>query len=82
VIAPSAPSAASLVAIAEALFREAVERYGQSYNSPFPEGLSTREAVAAWLRERAKTFTGRAHPPGCMVVLSGINCTEAKPPGT
>lgn len=65
----------------ESLFREAVERYRQQYAHRCRRGGATREAVAEWLRASAKTFADRVtHPPGCMIVLSGINCTQQNRP--
>ncbi|GLY63470.1 TetR/AcrR family transcriptional regulator [Amycolatopsis taiwanensis] len=61
----------------ESLFHAAVERYGQRYGQEFPDRVTAREAVAAWLGSSAKAFTDRsAHPPGCMIVLAGVNCTQ------
>jgi AcrR family transcriptional regulator len=64
----------------EALFREALDRYGQTFARDCHEGGTAREAVETWLLETARVFTDPTHPPGCMIVLSGINCTERNAP--
>ncbi|WP_186382804.1 TetR/AcrR family transcriptional regulator [Amycolatopsis rhizosphaerae] len=60
----------------EALFHEAVGRYRREFGHGIPEDGTAREAVAEWLRASARDFADRHHPPGCMIVLSGINHTE------
>jgi AcrR family transcriptional regulator len=64
----------------EALFRQALDRYGQTFARNCRAGRTAREAVATWLLEAARVFTDRTHPPGCMVVLSAINCAERNAP--
>ncbi|MEV0065227.1 TetR/AcrR family transcriptional regulator [Amycolatopsis sp. NPDC050768] len=65
----------------EALFREAVDRYGTTYGSHTPRTLAeeptAREAIEAMLRDNARTYVEPGHPTGCMVVLSGTNCSPA-----
>ncbi|GAA3807666.1 MULTISPECIES: TetR/AcrR family transcriptional regulator [Amycolatopsis] len=64
----------------EALFREAIERYGERFGQRPPEGETARDAVEAWLRESARGYVEAGHPRGCMVVLAALNCTEQNRP--
>ncbi|MEV4600260.1 TetR/AcrR family transcriptional regulator [Amycolatopsis sp. NPDC049253] len=65
----------------EALFREAVERYGETYGSYTPRALreepTARAAVEAMLRDNARTYVDPEHPTGCMVVLAATNCSPS-----
>ncbi|WP_432849608.1 TetR/AcrR family transcriptional regulator [Amycolatopsis sp. CA-161197] len=65
----------------EALFREAVERYGETYGSYTPRALreepTAREAIEAMLRDNARTYVDPEHPTGCMVVLAATNCSPS-----
>ncbi|WIX79929.1 TetR/AcrR family transcriptional regulator [Amycolatopsis carbonis] len=65
----------------EALFREAVERYGETYGSHTPRALreesTARAAIEAMLRDNARSYVDPAHPSGCMVVLAATNCSPA-----
>ncbi|MGW4483810.1 TetR/AcrR family transcriptional regulator [Amycolatopsis sp. NPDC004368] len=65
----------------EALFREAVERYGQTYGSHTRRALSesptAHAAIEAMLRDNARTYVDTDHPTGCMVVLAATNCSPA-----
>ena len=69
----------------EALYREALARYlagyGQSVAPLYDDALSPREALEQALRASARLQTdGRAHPTGCMVVLSAANGSPASSP--
>ncbi|WP_210718279.1 TetR/AcrR family transcriptional regulator [Amycolatopsis acididurans] len=64
----------------EALFREAVERYRERYGQPWREAPTAFEEVGDWLRTSARRFVDQNRPRGCMVVLSGINCTDQNQP--
>ena len=63
----------------EALFREVFDHYlashGQVLASLWDETISPREAVEQALRRSARMQTDRAHPRGCMVVLSVLTCS-------
>lgn len=76
----NSPSLYAAFGSKEALFREAVERYGERFEVRCAGGETAREAVEEWLLERSRTFADQAHPPGCMVVLSGLNCTARNTP--
>jgi TetR/AcrR family transcriptional regulator, copper-responsive repressor len=63
----------------EALFREAVTRYletyGQATASLRDALLSPREAIETALRRSARMQTAASHPPGCLIVLGASNCS-------
>ncbi|APU15898.1 MULTISPECIES: TetR/AcrR family transcriptional regulator [Actinoalloteichus] len=63
----------------EALFREAVDLYDRTLGAAAGEILhgasSAREGVDGLLRSNAIAYGDPATPPGCLVVLSAINCT-------
>lgn len=65
----------------ESLFLEAVDRYQAAHSaipsSLFDAGGTARSAIAAMLRAAAGNFSDPRYPNGCMVVLSGQNCSEA-----
>ncbi|TQN28285.1 TetR family transcriptional regulator [Haloactinospora alba] len=65
----------------EALFREAVELYnsadGGTANGPLDTTATARDAVEGMLRENADAYVDPHTPRGCMVVLAGLNLTEA-----
>lgn len=63
----------------ESLFREAVEAYNAAEGSPTGEAMrspTARGAVEEMLRANADAYVDPDTPPGCMVVLSGINLSE------
>jgi len=64
----------------EALFHEAVERYREQYGQPWRDAPTAFEEVGDWLRTSARRFVDDSRPRGCMVVLSGINCTDQNQP--
>ncbi|QVQ49990.1 TetR/AcrR family transcriptional regulator [Spiractinospora alimapuensis] len=58
------------------LFREAIRLYDSPDSSPTERGLrepSARGAVEAALRGNADAYVDPDTPPGCMVVLAGLN---------
>ncbi|ASO21135.1 AcrR family transcriptional regulator [Actinoalloteichus hoggarensis] len=63
----------------EALFREAIDLYGQTMGRPGDEALhgapTAREGIDGLLRLNAVAYGDPATPPGCLVVLAAINCT-------
>lgn len=63
----------------EALFREAVthylETYGQATASLMDVSLPPREAIEMTLRRSARMQTTAAHPLGCLIVLGASNCS-------
>ncbi|PXX54030.1 TetR family transcriptional regulator [Nocardia tenerifensis] len=62
-----------------ALFREAVELYGQTYGGYTARALreepTARAAIEAMLRDNATAYTVEDKPHGCMVVLAGSTYT-------
>ncbi|WP_017537468.1 TetR/AcrR family transcriptional regulator [Nocardiopsis halophila] len=63
----------------DGLFREAVELYSAPEASPTDRAMgapTAREAVERMLRGNADAYADPDTPPGCMVVLSGINLAE------
>jgi len=65
----------------EALFREAIELYKQTHGAPIAkvlsEGSTARASIEAFLRTAANKFRQPGSPRGCMMLLSGINCSPA-----
>jgi len=77
----TAPSIYSVFGDKEQLFLEAVERY---WNGParyaadiFAEEPTAERAVKRTLEKAAISMIDPAHPPGCMVALSAINCSAS-----
>lgn len=64
----------------EALYKEAVERYmntfGRVTKSFSDLTLSPKEAIETTLRSTAKMQTDSAHPSGCLIVLSATTCSS------
>ncbi|MDR6720688.1 TetR/AcrR family transcriptional regulator [Paenibacillus amylolyticus] len=64
----------------EALYKEAVERYmdtfGRVTESFSDLTLSPREAIETTLRSTAKMQTDSTHPSGCLIVLSASTCSS------
>jgi AcrR family transcriptional regulator len=77
----SPPSFYAAFGSKERLFFEVVDRYAETVGyRPVEalEGRSTaREGVEAMLREAVDVFCGRDTPPGCPVILGGVNCAPA-----
>ncbi|EGG76554.1 Putative HTH-type transcriptional regulator ycfQ [Gluconacetobacter sp. SXCC-1] len=63
----------------EALFREVVQRYLETYGQVtaplWDETLAPRDAIEQTLRRSARMQTDRSHPSGCLIVLGGCNCS-------
>jgi AcrR family transcriptional regulator len=63
----------------DGLFREAVERYKNTYGvkmlTPLMDARPVRAAFADFLQEAALIFAGPGSPGGCMFSLSVVNCT-------
>jgi TetR/AcrR family transcriptional regulator, copper-responsive repressor len=63
------------------LFTQAVDAYQQGpgcfAQQALEEETNPRRAIERLLMEAAANFTSRQNPPGCMVVLSGLNCADA-----
>lgn len=60
----------------EALFAEAITRYERLWGTFVAEALAAPtagEALRRVLLDAAATFADPAKPPGCMVILSGLN---------
>lgn len=65
----------------KALFEQSVDAYvkgpGCFAARALNEEPDARTAITRLLRDAAYTFTSGDSPPGCMVVLSALNCTVA-----
>lgn len=76
----SAPSFYAAFTSKEHLFLEVFARYlatfGQSSATLHDTSLAPRDAIEQTLRRSARMQTDRAHPPGCLVVLSGTTCPD------
>lgn len=72
----NAPSFYAAFGNKEALFREAVERYGQLFGHPPAHGGTAREIVEHWLRDTAREYVVAGRPRGCLVVLAALTCTD------
>lgn len=63
----------------EALFREVVQRYLETYGQVtaplWGETLAPRDAIEQTLRRSARMQTTRSHPTGCLIVLGASNCS-------
>jgi AcrR family transcriptional regulator len=63
----------------ERLFLAAVERYehkvGQAPEAILNDAPTARAAIEQLLEEAAREFTNRAHPPGCMIIMSATTCS-------
>ncbi|GAA2487094.1 TetR/AcrR family transcriptional regulator [Winogradskya humida] len=64
----------------EALFREAVILYGDTFGSltrrALAEQPTAHASISAMLHDNAANYTEPGRPHGCMVVLTGMNCSE------
>jgi AcrR family transcriptional regulator len=60
------------------LFEEVVARYQRTYGAFTTRALNEeptgRQAIERVLREAAAEYADAAHPPGCMIVSSAVNC--------
>ncbi|QHC36391.1 TetR/AcrR family transcriptional regulator [Komagataeibacter xylinus] len=68
----------------EALFREVVQRYLETYGQVmaplWDETLAPRDAIEQTLRRSARMQTTSAHPTGCLIVLGASNCSPENQP--
>ncbi|EFG85384.1 TetR/AcrR family transcriptional regulator [Novacetimonas hansenii] len=68
----------------EALFREVVQRYLETYGQVmaplWDETLAPRDAIEQTLRRSARMQTTRSHPTGCLIVLGAANCSPENQP--
>lgn len=68
----------------EALFREVVQRYLETYGQVmaplWDETLAPRDAIEQTLRRSARMQTTRSHPTGCLIVLGASNCSPENEP--
>ncbi|QHC34253.1 TetR/AcrR family transcriptional regulator [Komagataeibacter xylinus] len=68
----------------EALFREVVQRYLETYGQVmaplWDESLSPREAIERTLRGSARMQATRTHPAGCLLVCGASNCSPENEP--
>jgi TetR/AcrR family transcriptional regulator, copper-responsive repressor len=62
------------------LFEQSINAYqngpGCFASRALTEETNPRRAIERLLMEAAEVFTSKNHPPGCMVVLSALNCTD------
>ncbi len=76
----SAPSFYAAFTSKEALFQEVLARYLATYGQTGAwlrdPSIEPRAAIEQTLRNSAKMQTDRAHPPGCLMVLSGTTCSR------
>lgn len=76
----NSPSLYAAFGSKEELFREAVTLYAATEGASAVRWLddepTARTAVESMLRANATAFTDPDKPPGCMIVLSGVNCSE------
>lgn len=74
-----APSMYAAFGDKRALFDEALAYYAKSYGAfmmQLPgEKVEARAAVEHLLREAAVMFSGKDHPPGCLVISAATNCS-------
>ncbi|OUI84790.1 TetR/AcrR family transcriptional regulator [Acetobacter tropicalis] len=68
----------------EALFREVVQRYLETYGQVmaplWDESLSPRDAIERTLRGSARMQATCTHPAGCLVVCGASNCSPENEP--
>jgi AcrR family transcriptional regulator len=64
----------------EQLFLAAIEKYrcgpGARAGGILTEAPTAREAIARLLHSTVTELSNRAHPPGCMVITSAVNCGD------
>jgi len=76
----ASPSLYAAFGSKEELFRQALDYYGTVEGAHiWGHVVQTRtafEAVETFLMQTARVFTRRAHPPGCLVVLSALHPGE------
>ncbi len=76
----TAPSLYAAFGNKEQLFREAVERYVQTYGAkviaPLSAPLSGREAIEQMLLAAAASSSSSKHPPGCFISFGAVNASD------
>lgn len=55
------------------LYYACLENYTRTYGHVLRDDLPVREAFAEFLLQAARTFSDRAHPPGCMISTAALN---------
>jgi len=80
----TAPSLYAAFGSKEGLYRRVLERYqtgpGAYTWTALTEEPTARGAIERVLRESARVFTRRKHPPGCMISTAVLRCAEAHQP--
>lgn len=60
------------------LFDAVIERYQKTYGTFLARALTEeptgRKAIGRLLRDAAAEYTNPAHPPGCLIISSAVNC--------
>jgi AcrR family transcriptional regulator len=76
----TAPSLYAAFGNKQQLFREAVERYVQTYGvkviAPLGAPLSARAAIEQMLLAAAANATSSKHPPGCFISFGAVNASD------
>lgn len=79
-----APSLYAAFGDKRALFDAALDSYSKTYGAFIVQTLradaSARVTVERLLREAAAMFTGKDHPPGCLVITAATNCAPQSAP--
>jgi AcrR family transcriptional regulator len=74
-----APSLYAAFGDKRALFDEALDYYAKTYGAftvrALQEETDARAGIERLLRQAAVAFTGKDHPPGCLVVSAATNCS-------
>ncbi|SMC16351.1 transcriptional regulator, TetR family [Andreprevotia lacus DSM 23236] len=75
----NSPSLYAAFGSKEALFKEALDQYDREEGAAIQSRLDSRprlrDAIEAMLEASAICFSEPGRPPGCMVLLSALNCT-------
>lgn len=60
------------------LFDAVIQRYQKTYGTFLARALTEeptgRKAIGRLLRDAAAEYTNPAHPPGCLIISSAVNC--------
>lgn len=79
-----APSLYAAFGDKRALFDDALDYYARTYGAFIEQTLreetDARAAVERLLREAAAVFSGKDHPPGCLVISAATNCSPRSAP--
>ncbi|MCY1078158.1 TetR/AcrR family transcriptional regulator [Archangium lansingense] len=80
----TAPSLYAAFGSKAELYRQVLERYQARQGASTPRVLTeeptARGAVEKILREAARDFSSRKHPPGCMISTAVLTCAEENQP--